>query len=551
MIRIRYICRRTKHALLCVFLLVSVVQAQPELRTVALSGQQAPGAPAGVLYSTFNSPVLNDRGQTAFLARLAGVGVTTVNDDGLWSEGTGTLNMVMRGGMPAPGTPVGVNFSLVTDPELNNAGNIAFRSVLTGTGVNANNSQGYWSTTPGSLQLIARSGTQPPGTSGDAAFLNMNQISMNETGEVVFSATLRGTGISLFNDDGIWWQGSGPLALVVRQTGLAAVAPDGLTYTNIGKPAFNDAGVVAFFSGVEGPGFDEVVNIALWRGHPDSRTLVLRTGMPAPGTESGVEFEDFSFGAPGMNASGQLAFLASVAGPGVIDVDSQGVWSQGSGTLSLVARSGAQAPGAPTGEVFYDFYSPSLVYINNAGHTTFYATLATIAPDGTPTESGQGIWTDRSGSLEVVAVDGMSAPGMPPGVLFGNDMNSIVHNQLGQTAFFASLTGTGIDSTNDGGIWATGIDGELELLVREGQLLEVGPSDLRIVGSVFLWSDEGSGNSRNTGFNDRGQIALRATFTDGTHGIFVSNLVAVPEPGTSRLCFLALSGICIRRRTSA
>ena len=54
---------------------------------------------------------LNNAGQTAFVAELSGSGVDGYNDDGIWSEGSGSLALVARSGDHAPGTPSGVNFS--------------------------------------------------------------------------------------------------------------------------------------------------------------------------------------------------------------------------------------------------------------------------------------------------------------------------------------------------------------------------------------------------------------------------------------------------------
>ena len=45
-------------------------------------------------------------------------------------------------------------------------------------------------------------------------------------------------------------------------------------------------------------------------------------------------------------------FRADVTGSGVGATNNQGVWSEGSGSLSLVARTGTQAPGAPGGVNF-------------------------------------------------------------------------------------------------------------------------------------------------------------------------------------------------------
>src|SRR5688500_8536342 len=104
-----------------------------DFRTVALSGHQVPGAPDGVTYAAFLPPQLNDAGRTAFVAGLAGTGVDDTNIGGLWSEGSGSLAMVARGGSPAPGTP-GLNFRDFGNgkPGLTNAGGVSFFGDLAG-----------------------------------------------------------------------------------------------------------------------------------------------------------------------------------------------------------------------------------------------------------------------------------------------------------------------------------------------------------------------------------------------------------------------------------
>ncbi len=102
------------------------------VRTVALSGQQAPGTPSGASYLSFiANPVLNDAGQTAFIAALTGIGVNSTNNLGIWSQGSGSLALVARNGSQAPGTPSGVNYSSFNPYSLvvNEAGQTAFYAV--------------------------------------------------------------------------------------------------------------------------------------------------------------------------------------------------------------------------------------------------------------------------------------------------------------------------------------------------------------------------------------------------------------------------------------
>ena len=55
--------------------------------------------------------LLNDAGQSAFRRTLAGTGVTSTNNQGIWSGGSGELALVARTGSQAPGTASGIRFS--------------------------------------------------------------------------------------------------------------------------------------------------------------------------------------------------------------------------------------------------------------------------------------------------------------------------------------------------------------------------------------------------------------------------------------------------------
>src|SRR3954468_8112166 len=116
------------------------------LRTVAVSGEAAPGTGTGVVFApNFGIPVLDNAGQAVFQAKLAGNGVTTTNDAGIWSEGSGALTLIARSGSAAPGVPTGVTFSNFDPPAINASGKAAFFANLTGAGVTNQNNFGAWS----------------------------------------------------------------------------------------------------------------------------------------------------------------------------------------------------------------------------------------------------------------------------------------------------------------------------------------------------------------------------------------------------------------------
>jgi hypothetical protein len=61
----------------------------------------------------------------------------------------------------------------------------------------------------------------------------------------------------------------------------------------------------------------------------------------------------------------------------------------------------------------------------------------------------------------------------------------------------------------------------------------------------FLGSEKATGNEdgRPSGFNDQGQLTFLAEFTDGTNGIFVSDMATLPEPSSALILLLGLVAV--------
>lgn len=517
-----------------------------EIRTVALSGQHAPGLPDGGIFDRFDNIqnlVLNDAGQVAFLGN---------SGSSTWSEGSGSLALVVTGGMQAPGLPNGVTFSRsqydVQGLVLNDAGQTAF-------GASAG-SRGIWSEGTGSLTLVARGGDQAPGAPSGVNFGGgFSRPLINNAGQTAFTADLSGSGIDATNNQGIWSEGSGSLALVAREGDHAPGTPSGVNFRfQAGvplRPVLNDAGQTAFPAFLTGEGVDATNGEGVWSEGSGTLAPVARSGSPAPGTTSGVNFRNFNFGVAeqrlALNSAGQTAFEATLSGTDVNSFNNNGIWSEGSGTLALVAREGDHAPGTPSGVIFRDSSNSSTgtlrafeqPRINDAGQTAFLANIA----DSAGARIGSGIWLADDGNLTLVARTGDLAPGMPDGVNFGGvPTYDFQLNNAGQIAFAASFTG-------GNGIWATDRSGDLQLVARTGDQLEVVPGDFRTIAQFNfpLFGSTGNGDGRPSAFNNRGQLAFSVSFTDGTAGIFVSNRVAVPEPSTLLLlCFGSLA--MLRRR---
>jgi hypothetical protein len=86
-------------------------------------------------------------------------GLTTLNDSGIWSEGGTGLQLIARENDPAPGVPAGVLFDVLSAPAMNATGRLVFTADLRGTGVTTANNTGLWAQDDnGALALILREG---------------------------------------------------------------------------------------------------------------------------------------------------------------------------------------------------------------------------------------------------------------------------------------------------------------------------------------------------------------------------------------------------------
>jgi len=552
---------------------IESVTASNGLRTVALTGNAAPGVEVGLNFDTFSfldegPPVLNNSGQVAFSGRLAGTGSFS-NDTGVWSEGGGNgLVLVARDGSVAPGTNVPFSDFRGARLVINNNGQTAFSTTLdtSAPGVNSSNFNGFWSEGGGSgLALVARGGNPAPDTNVVFGSLHDSffdaEFAFGHSDQIAIVGSLTGIGIDSSNRDGIWSTGGGNGITLIARSGKAAPGTGpGVNYSLFDRIAINSNGETAFRAslGLSGPGVNLMNDDGIWsEGGGNGLELIAREGDPVPGMGPGVNWGNFdSNGALSFNSHGQTAFRShlSLDSPGVDNSNNGGVWSEGGGNdLELIARAGDQAPGTPPGVNFNFNPFNNTIALNDQGHTAFIANLQGA-------ESGQGIWSEGGGNgLELVARTGTPAPGVESGVSFDAFVGqTVVFNNNGQTAFWANLIGPGVDFTNnnDSGIWAQDSAGNLRLIAREGDLLDVSDDplapDLRTI-RVLSWLNGNTGNSdgRPSGFNNLGQLVFVARFTDGSEGIFVSNLVAVPEPSAMVIFVsLALTRLFTRRQVA-
>ena len=139
------------------------------------------------------------------------------------------------------------------------------------------------------------------------------------------------------------------------------------------------------------------------------------TGQQAPGVEPGVRYS--SFFDVSLARSGHVAFFGEVAGPGVVDSNADAGWYGSPGSISLLVRSGSQAPGLPAGTVFArSFYGAPLLSDND--RVVFNSNLA---GPGIGSDTVVSVWSGSPldpAHLQLVAQQGTQAAGFPAGVTY-------------------------------------------------------------------------------------------------------------------------------------
>lgn len=479
--------------------------------TIVLSGRASPGTPAGVQFESIFNWSIGDSGTVAIRASLTGPGITSQNNFGAWSGNGVALQSLVRASDPAPGLAgVNIGFNSGIAPTVSDDGSSAFVCSLTGAVTSANNSALY-SGTPGNLSLVARTGDVAPGTASPFASLILMSSGNART---AFLANLAG---ATFNS-GLWVGRPGTLEMLACGGLAAPGTAAGVTWSAFSGtfhiPVINNSGQAIFPGGLQGPGVNFGNSVGIWAGTAGNLQLIARGAEPAPGLPTGVVYSSFS--SPSINNSGTVLVNGGLTGPGVTPSNSVCLFVGAPQSLSPLARTGSPAPGTAAGVSFLSFSDTRL---NDAGQGLIRATLT---GSGITPQNDSGLWLGAPGSLQLFAREGQLAPGTAGGVTYA-EFTRISTNAHGEVAFVALLDGA--SSTNNAALFAGGI-GDVDLIVRTGQLFDVDPSamvDARTITSIDLGSND---------FTDSGLLAFRLGFVDGSAGVFTFGTL-VPEPAAA------------------
>jgi hypothetical protein len=496
------------------------------LRAVALSNDPAPGTPIGTIFRDLGYSHINAQGEVAFRSSLGGPTISEQNNWGTWSEGHGGMHLVARENQVAPGSG-GKRFTdNLPIPIINSTGDSFFWALL-----GDEPQSGIWVDRSGATQLVVIDGAAAPGSAAGVTFSSQSIYSgfaMNDAGAVAFMAQLTGPGVTFANRHGLWVGAPGSFRLVARSGQQAPGLDPDVTIASMNSdqfsrtPGLTPSGKVLLGTNLSGPGVTGANNQAIWVDDNGSMTLAIRSGVQPPNGLPGSFLHDFHHRDAVINDAGDVALLASVFGTGADDTNRFGIWSKRDGSFDEVARMGSQAPGMAPGTVYSSISEP---VINQAGDVAF--TAAITPQSGSPRDA---IWAEHDRQVQLIAQGGDPAPGAGVGVTFSG-FGRFNFNDLGQIAFYA------ITSNGRNGVWATDVAGDLHKIVIENELIEVRPGDFRTVTDIpndSFVDFRGNETGRGFALNELGALVFRAE-VNGDDGIFVSTVVAVPEPSTTAL----------------
>jgi hypothetical protein len=522
-------------------------------RTVIVSGQPAPGVTGGVFSRFFLNPRIDRNGRVAFYADLQGRTIC-VDGTGIWSERTGTLQLVALEGRPAPGTPgvfsglCGIGVSNPLNLALDADGFVAFRTLLDSPDLQDCNFNGlfendtaHYTNRGGSLRLIIRENDHAPELPSDHTFDNLTGIYLSPSGALGNSYILKSGACPSFGaapQVTYWDQGNG-LATVARP-GEPAPIP-GMIFKGYGtcpKLTPDSTGVLAYDIAIEGPGVNASNDLVFILDDHGARRVKIRERQPAPGVEPDLRIEH------GFGCAGFEGLLTSVRGDvhafrtRLLDADTLQVVneaalyvSRADDSLVFIARLDDPAPGVPGG-LFSDlglrFPVPRPLAVGDGGQVAFHAL---VRGSGVGSGNDETVYLfDGEGTIRLVAREGSPVPDRP-GVVFATDVfpdatfEPAAMNRAGHFAFVARIEGAGLDPAEANGLFFyEATTGRLLPLLMSADTLDVGSqaSDVRTVRRI---------DSFNNGFmpgmsfngpaiNDNDEMALSILFEDDTAGVF-------------------------------
>jgi sugar lactone lactonase YvrE len=306
---------------------------------------------------------------------------------------------------------------------------------------------------------------------------------------------------------------------VVGKGDAAPGTPAGVTFGNVLAPAISPTGQVSFLAGLAGTGVNDSNSFGYWAGAPGSLQLAMRKGAPAPGTDTTYgPVGPATSSPPPIDSGGNVMFSSPLNSK----VGAGGLWAGPPGAVTLLGQSGGAVPDMPGYQFLYnlsslDPFGAVAPFTLNAGRAAF--AFGVFNDPDAPRVAG--LWVGPPGVLHLAARTDAPAPGID-GATLRSFVSGPVLNSAGTVAFRGDITGAGVGGANSDVIFL-GQPGALRPAVRTG-MAAPGTAGKTIAGL----------NIEAPGLNSKGEIAFGGQLRDA-QGTLDNGSIWVGTPDALRL----------------
>lgn len=393
------------------------VTPRTNVRTAAPTAPEEPKAAVKHQFGNFGMPMLNNKGDLAFLGRFA-----TNKAEGAFASGAFIFKpdnswTYLRDG------DNGTNFKStilgIHQITMSENGDLVFTATVdemakpyavSGTIAPATSNMkqaGLFIKTSEGVKLLYQMGQEIP--NNPATYIGFSNASINSKGTLAFIGTYTDP-----DGRGLFIQNNGKLELVARSGQRTPAGPDTQYSEHFYPTAINERGELAFFCRVSGGG-------AIFRYGPKGMEAIAVQEKPSP--IPGSNYIGFGNRTPAISNSGGIAFV------GFTDGEKAGrlLFYKGDGPTEVVVRSGDSVPGMTA--TFSDFNMPS---VNAKGEIAFIGNYA---------GRGRGVFVKTASGIEPIALYEAAVPGLDSkveGNVFNNFLNPVI-NDKGDVAFMAQI----------------------------------------------------------------------------------------------------------------